>query len=373
MADQLSTSPDLQVIPEARPPADAQPVDEQRMEELLHKLVNDMGAALAVPLALIGDRHGLFETLEATGAVTSAELAERTGLAERYLREWLLAMAASGYVDYAGDGRYRLSPEQAEAFCHPDSPGYLAGGLQNLTASTRALDRVTDAFRTGEGMGWHEHHPDVFHGTERFFRPSYVNFLTSTWIPSFDGLEDRLRAGARVADVGCGFGASTRIMAAAYPSSTFVGLDYHDASIEAAGGKAAAEGLADRVTFRTGSASDLTGDYDLITYFDCLHDMPDPLGALRAARQALHDEGWVLLVEPMGGDTIEEALNPVGRVYAAASVLLCLPSGLSAEPRAGLGNQVGPAATLALAGDAGFSRAREATRTPFNIIYELRP
>lgn len=373
MADRLSTSPDLQVIPEARPPVDAQPVDEQRMEELLHRLVNDMGAALAIPLALLGDRHGLFEALEATGAVTSGELAERTGLAERYLREWLLAMAASGYVDYAGDGRYRLSPEQAEAFCHPDSPAYLAGGLQNLTACTRALDRITDAFRTGEGMGWHEHHPDVFHGTERFFRPSYVNFLTSMWIPALTGLEQQLQAGARVADVGCGFGASTRIMAAAYPASTFVGLDYHQESIEAATGKAIAEGFDDRVSFRTGSASELTGDYDLITYFDCLHDMPDPLSALRAARRALSPDGWVLLVEPMGGDTIEEGLNPVGRVYAAASVLLCLPSGLSAEPRAGLGNQAGPALTLALAREAGFTRAREATRTPFNIIYELRP
>lgn len=370
MTDQLNASTS---IPSARRPVEQRPVDEQRMEELLHRLVNDLGAAMAVPVAFIGDRLGLFEALESIGPATAAELARQTGLSERYLREWLLAMAASGYVDYDGDDRYRLSPEQAEAFCHPESPACIAGGLQDVTAATRAVDRITDAFRTGEGMGWHEHHPDLFHGTERFFRPSYVNFLAAQWIPALPGLAERLQAGARVADVGCGLGASTRIMARTYPACTFVGRDYHDASIEEARRKAGGEGVADRITFEVGSAVDLHGEYDLITFFDCLHDMPDPLGALRAARASLHPDGWVLLVEPVSGDTIEDVLNPVGRTYAAASVLICLPCGLSAEPRTGLGNQVGPTRTMALAHQAGFTRAREATRTPFNVVYELRP
>lgn len=306
-------------------------------------------------------------------ATTPDELAGRTGTAPRYVVEWLLAMAASGYVDHRGDGRYGLSPEQAAMFADPDSPAYVVGGFQLATAGVRAADRIGEAFRTGEGMGWHEHHQDLFEGTERFFRPGYLAHLTSEWIPAFPGLVERLSTGAQVADVGCGLGASTRIMAAAYPASSFVGIDSHEGSIALAREKAEAAGTGDRVRFEAQSADELTGDYDLVTLFDCLHDMPDPLAALQTVRRTVRDDGWVLMVEPMSGDRIEDALNPVGRLYAAASVLLCLPSGLSAEPRAGLGNQVGPARTLALAQQAGFSRAREATRTPFNIVYELRP
>lgn len=347
-------------------------VDDERLGALVGQVVTDLGAAMAVPLVLLGDRLALFEHL-ATGAATSADLADRSALSERYVREWLLAMAASGYIDHLGEGRYELSPEQRELFCNPDSAAYVAGGFQSMTAATRSLDRLTEAFRSGEGMGWHEHHDDVFTGTERFFRPSYLNQLTSAWIPALTGLQERLEAGARVADVGCGLGASTRILAAAYPASTFAGSDYHEASIEMARAKATEEGLAERVTFEVAGAQGLTGEYDAIMMFDCLHDMPDPSAALRAARQAVVDDGWVVLVEPISGDTVDDALNPVGRLYAAASVFLCLPSGLSAEPRTGLGNQAGPAATLALATQAGFSRAREAARTPFNIVYELRP
>lgn len=350
----------------------------ERLEQLLGQVVGDLGGALTAPLVLIGDRLGLFEALRDGAPVTAAELAERTGTSARYLQEWLLAMAASGYVDHLGRDhlgvdQYALSPEQTELFTHPDSPAYVAGGFQNLTAATRNLDRLTEAFRTGEGMGWHEHHPDMFEGTERFFRPSYLADLTSSWIPAFEGLEERLRQGARVADVGCGFGTSTRIMAEAYPTSTFEGSDYHQPSIDHARQAAQAAGLGDRARFDIAGAADLTGHYDLVTLFDCLHDMPDPLGALQAVRRAVRDDGWVLLVEPLSGDRVEDAFNPVGRLYAAASALICLPSGLSAEPRTGLGNQAGPARTLALAEQAGFTRAREAARTPFNIIYELRP
>lgn len=369
----------------SQPTADRNAVDPDALKELIGQVIADAGGALILPLALLGDRLGLFSALASDGPATAGELAQRTGLTERYLREWLLAMAAAGYVTYAGsDGgtnggrpassaRYLLSPEQAEAFTNPDSPGYVAGGFQNLTAATRALDRLTEAFRTGAGIGWHEHHEDMFEGTERFFRPGYLANLTSSWLPSLTGAAKRLADGARVADVGCGFGASTIIMAQAYPNSTFEGLDYHRPSIEAARGRAAAAGVAERVTFRVAGANDLSGRYDLITFFDCLHDMPDPAGALRAARAATADGGTVMLVEPMSWDSIEETLNPLGKLMAGASTFICLPSGLSAAPAYGLGNQAGPAATRELAHDAGFSGARVAAATDFNLIYELRP
>jgi 2-polyprenyl-3-methyl-5-hydroxy-6-metoxy-1,4-benzoquinol methylase/DNA-binding transcriptional ArsR family regulator len=369
----------------SRSPAGRPAVDPDALMELIGRVIADAGGALILPLAQLGDRLGLFSALASGGPATSGELAERTGLTERYLREWLLAMAAAGYVTYedsgvgAGGGRsaasarYRLSPEQAEAFTNPESPGYVAGAFQNLTAATRVLDRLTEAFRTGAGIAWHEQHKDMFEGTERFFRPGYLANLASSWIPSLAGAEKRLADGARVADVGCGFGASTIIMAQAYPNSTFEGVDYHRPSIDAARGRAAAAGVAERVTFRVAGAADLSGSYDLITFFDCLHDMPDPAGALRAARAATADGGGVMLVEPMGWDSVEEARNPLGKLMAAASTLVCLPSGLSAAPACGLGNQAGPARTCELARDAGFSEARIAAATDFNLVYELRP
>ena len=367
-----------------QPTTDQPAVNPDALEELLGRVITDAGGALILPLALLGDRLGLFAALATGGPASAAELAERTGLSERYLREWLLAMAAAGYVTYqddtagaGGDGsaataRYRLSPEQAEAFTNPDSPAYVAGGFQNLTAATRMLDRLTDAFRSGAGIAWSEQHEDMFEGTERFFRPGYLANLTGSWIPALSGAEKKLTEGAQVADVGCGFGASTIIMAQAYPNSRFDGLDYHQPSIEAAQGRAAAAGVAGQVTFRMAGAADLSGRYDLITFFDCLHDMPDPVGALRSARAALADGGSVMLVEPMSWDTVGEALNPLGKVMAAASTLICLPSGLSADPAYGLGNQAGPARTCALAREAGFAIAREAAATDFNRVYELR-
>jgi 2-polyprenyl-3-methyl-5-hydroxy-6-metoxy-1,4-benzoquinol methylase len=363
--------------------ADQPAVDPDALTELIGRVIADAGGALILPLAQLGDRLGLYSALASGGPATSAELAERTGLTERYLREWLLAMAAAGYVTYEDSGadggqsaasaRYRLSPEQAEAFTNPESPGYVAGAFQNLTAATRVLDRLTEAFRTGAGIAWHEQHEDMFEGTERFFRPGYLANLASSWIPSLAGAEKMLADGARVADVGCGFGASTIIMAQAYPNSTFEGVDYHRPSIDAARARAAAAGVADRVTFRMAGAADLSGSYDLITFFDCLHDMPDPASALRAARAATADGGGVMLVEPMGWDSVEEATNPLGKLMAAASTLVRLPSGLSAAPAYGLGNQAGPAKTCELAHDAGFSAARIAAATDFNLVYELRP
>lgn len=370
--------------PFSRAAADQHAVDPDALMKLVGQVIADAGGALILPLALLGDRLGLFSALASGGPATSAQLAERTGLTERYLREWLLAMAAAGYVTYEGgdaptDGgrsaasaRYRLSPEQAEAFTNPDSPGYVAGAFQNLTAATRVLDRLTEAFRTGAGIAWHEQHEDMFEGTERFFRPGYLANLTSSWIPSLTGSEKRLADGARVADVGCGFGASTIIMAKAYPNSTFEGVDYHQPSIDAARSRAAAAGVAERITFRVAGAAGLSGSYDLITFFDCLHDMPDPAGALRAAAAATADGGSVMLVEPMSWDSVEECLNPLGKVLAAASTFVCLPSGLSAAPACALGNQAGPDRTCELARDAGFSEARIAAATDFNLVYELR-
>jgi 2-polyprenyl-3-methyl-5-hydroxy-6-metoxy-1,4-benzoquinol methylase len=348
------------------------PPDPELLMGFVEKAVGDLGGALAVPLVLIGDRLGLFRAMVGR-TQTSVELAERTNLTERYVREWLLAMAAAAYIRYDGDERFSLSPEQAEALTNEDSPGFVAGGFQNMSAGMRSVDRLTEAFRTGDGMGWHEHHPDMFVGTERFFRPGYLANLTSSWIPGLTGAQAALEKGIRVADVGCGLGASTRILAEAYPNSSFMGVDYHAESIELARARALEAGLSDRIEFSTGGAAGLAGQYDLIAFFDCLHDMPDPMSALTAARSAVTDDGWVMLVEPAAGDTIEDALNPIGRVFAGASVMICLPSGLSGEPRAGLGNQAGPRAMFDLAREAGFRRFREAVRTPFNVIYELRP
>jgi 2-polyprenyl-3-methyl-5-hydroxy-6-metoxy-1,4-benzoquinol methylase len=360
-------------------------VDPDALNALLGRWMTDAGGVVTFPLALIGDRLGLFVALGSGGPATAAELAGRTGLSERYLREWLLAMAAAGYVSYEGSApgaddpgsarsaRYRLTPEQAEAFTNPDSPAYVVGGFQNLTAATRAVDRLTEAFRTGAGMGWHEHHEDMFTGTERFFRPGYRANLTGSWIPALTGAERKLTDGAVVADVGCGLGASTIIMAQAYPDSRFEGIDYHQPSVDLATQRAAAAGVSGRVSFRVAGASDLEGRYDLVTFFDCLHDMPDPLGALRAARAVIAERGSVMLVEPASWDTVAETLNPVGKVFAGASLLICLPSGLSAPPAAGLGNQAGPARTCQLAHDAGFSVARVAATTDFNRVYELQP
>lgn len=359
----------------------AELVDPAEQERLLSQIVTDAGAAMAVPLALLGDRLGLFAALASAGPATAAELADRTGLAERYVREWLLVMATAGYVTYEGNdvngsarsARYRMSPAQAEVFTNRDSPACMVGVFQSMSSATRMLDRLTEVFRSGEGIGWQEHHTDTFLGTERMFRAGYLANLTQSWIPALSGVEQRLRSGVRAADIGCGLGASTIIMAKAYPATEWVGIDFHEPSLELARSRAAEAGVDKQVRFEVGDAKSITGNYDFITFFDCLHDMPDPVGALRAARSALNEGGRVMLVEPMSWDKVTDALNPLGRLMSGASLLVCLPSGLSAPPAAGLGNQAGPSRTRELAKEAGFSDARVATSTSFNLIYELQP
>jgi 2-polyprenyl-3-methyl-5-hydroxy-6-metoxy-1,4-benzoquinol methylase len=347
-------------------------IDETKLGALVEQAVGDFGSTLNAALVVVGDRLGLFEGLVEGGPQTPTELAERTGTVERNVLEWLNAQAAAGYVTY-GDGRYSLSPEQAEALTNPDSPAFVLGGFQAMSAAARSIDTLTDRFRTGTGMAWHEHHDDLFHGTERFFRPGYNANLVQAWLPALDGVEAKLDSGARVADVGCGHGASTIIMARAFPKSTFVGFDYHEESIVAARKAASEAGVSDRVGFEVASAKELGGqDYDLICYFDCLHDMGDPVGALVHARERLAADGTILLVEPRAGDDVTENLNPVGRVFYAASTLICTPASQSQEVGLALGAQAGPARLGEVADAAGFGRFRVAAETPFNLVLEVR-
>lgn len=309
------------------------------------------------------------------GPLTSAELAQRTGLAERYVREWLASQAAGGYVDYdAQTGRYQLSLEQAFALADENSPAFLPGAFQVATAAIRAEGKITEAFRTGNGVGWHEHDPGLFHGTERFFRPGYAAHLISSWIPALDGVEAKLKAGARVADVGCGHGASTVLMAKAYPASTFIGFDYHEPSVVRAREAAEQAGVADRVQFEVARAKDYPGrDYDFVTFFDCLHDMGDPVGAAAHVLETLKPDGTWMIVEPFAGDQVEQNLNPVGRAFYSASTLICTPASLSQEVGLALGAQAGEARLREVVTKGGFTRFRRAAETPFNLVLEARP
>lgn len=306
------------------------------------------------------------------GPVTPAELADRTGTVERYVREWLSAQAATGYVTYEGDGRFSLPAEHAVALTDESSPACVIGAFETALAAVHSTDRLAEAFRTGEGVGWGEHHHDLFEGCERFFRPGYQANLIATWLPALDGVEDRLVAGARVADVGCGHGASTILMARAYPASTFVGLDAHGPSIEAARAHAAEAGVADSTTFEQRSVHEITGPYDLVCFFDCLHDMGDPVGGLARVRAALAPGGTLMLVEPMAGDRVEDNLNPVGAAYYGFSTLLCTPSSLSQDVGAALGAQAGEARLREVATAAGFTSVRRVAETPFNMVLEVR-
>lgn len=350
-------------------------VDEAKLEELMGRVLVDFGAAYLAPLVVIGDRLGLYRALAKSGPSTSAELASATGTAERYVREWLNAHAASHYVVYdAKEGRYSLTPEQAMVFAQEDSPTLITGGFQAALAAGRIVDRATEAFRTGAGIGWHEHDHGVFHGVERFYRAGYVANLVQSWIPALDGVQAKLETGARVADVGCGHGASTILMAQAFPKSEFTGFDYHDASIEEARRRAREAGVADRCRFEVASAKNFPGmDYDLIATFDALHDMGDPVGAARHALAALAKDGVWMIVEPYAGDRVEENLSPLGRAYYAASTLLCTPCSLSQEVGLALGAQAGEARTRAVVTEGGFTRFRRALATPVNLIYEARP
>ncbi|MEW6741561.1 MAG: class I SAM-dependent methyltransferase [Planctomycetota bacterium] len=350
-------------------------VDEVKLQQFMDKAIGDIGAALFAALVVTGDKLGLYKAMAQNGPVTSTELAQRTGTAERYVREWLNAHAAAGYVTYdPATGQYVLPDEQAFALAEDDSPAYIAGAFQVVAAAVRDEPRIRDAFRTGKGVGWHEHDSGLFEGTERFFRPNYKAHLVSSWIPALDGVEEKLRSGCQAADVGCGHGASTILMAQTYPDSTFVGFDYHESSVARARAAAAAAGVADRVRFEVALAKEYPGTgYDFVTFFDCLHDMGDPVGAARHVRRTLASDGTLMLVEPMAGDRVEENVNPVGRVYYAVSTLVCTPSSLAQEVGLALGAQAGEEQIRSVIEKAGFASFRRAAETPFNLVFEARP
>jgi SAM-dependent methyltransferase len=350
-------------------------IDDNKLNEFMGKIVGDLGITMSSALLVLGDRLGLYKAMAALGPVTPGELAARTETSERYVGEWLNAQAASGYVSYEpGTGRYTLPPEQAFALADDDSPASVAGAFSIARAMWSALDKMEANFRSGGGLEWGHQHPCLFEGTERFFRAGYVGNLVGSWIPALEGVQAKLEAGAKVADVGCGCGASTILMAKAFPKSTFRGFDYHQGSIDIANKRAKEAGVADRVTFSVAKATDYPGTgYDLVAHFDSLHDMEDPAGAARHARATLAKGGTWLIVEPFSGDKAEENHNPVGRVYYSASTLLCVPHSLAHQGPA-LGAQAGETRLRDLVvRQGGFSRFRRATETPFNLILEARP
>lgn len=347
-------------------------LDMNKLEPLLGTMVNELGAAANAALVLTGDKLGLYRALAAGGALTPSELAGKTGTHERYIREWLSAQAASGFVTFdASAGKFTLSPEQAAVFADEESPVNMTGGFYSLAAVFADEPKLTQAFKTGNGVGWSEHCNCLFCGVERFFRPGYRGHLVAEWLPALDGVVEKLERGAKVADVGCGHGASTSIMAAAFPNSEFVGIDFHDASIAHA--TKHANGLAN-VRFETARAQDYRGSgYDLVTMFDALHDMGDPVGAASHVRKSLKPDGTLMLVEPQAGDSLADNLNPVGRVYYAFSTSVCVPASLGQEVGAALGAQAGERRLADVVRQGGFSRVRRAAETPFNMVLEARP
>jgi SAM-dependent methyltransferase len=347
-------------------------VDEAKLHDFMGKLLTDMGGAAMTACIILGEELGLYRAMADSLPVTPEALAAKTGCNARLLREWLSTHAAAGYMEHA-DGQFRLPPEQALALAEEDSPVFVAGGAMVLASLFLDKDKLVAAMRGDGALSWGEHHPCLFRGTERFFRPGYRAHLAPEWLPALEGVVSKLEAGATVADVGCGHGASTVLMAQAYPASRFFGFDYHAPSIAAATQRAAEGGVADRVTFAPASAKDYPGhDYDLICFFDCLHDMGDPVGAARHALQTLKPDGSVLLVEPFAGDHLDENANPIGRLFYAASTFVCTPNSLSQEVGLGLGAQAGEARLRRVFEEAGFTRFRRATETPFNLILEAR-
>jgi 2-polyprenyl-3-methyl-5-hydroxy-6-metoxy-1,4-benzoquinol methylase len=349
------------------------PINEDKMNEFLGKVVGDFGASLSSALVYIGQKLGLYQAMAAAGSVTPAELAKLTNTNERYVREWLINQAAGGYAQYDPETkRFSLTPEQAVALTDENSPFYVGGGFFVIKAMTGAVSRIEDHFRNGGGMLWGEHDPDLFIGTEKFFRPGYSAHLVASWIPALTGVEEKLRAGAKVADIGCGHGASTIIMARAYPNSRFWGFDNHEASIQHAQEAAKAAGVSDRATFEISLAQQVSDqNYDLVCFFDCLHDMGDPIGACKRAADVLADDGSALIVEPMAGNTVEENFHPIGRTFAGASTLCCTANSLAlGGPALGAVAPESAIREVVLAG--GFKEFRRAAETPFNRIFEAR-
>jgi 2-polyprenyl-3-methyl-5-hydroxy-6-metoxy-1,4-benzoquinol methylase len=350
-------------------------IDETKLEAFLEQVLTEAGAAVNAALIRIGDELGLYRAMSDAQPVTAATVAHRTDTHERYVREWLNAQAAGGFVAYDPESdRYTLPAEHAVVLADESSPFALAGLFQSVTAAIRADERVTDAFRTSAGVGWHEHHHGLFHGVERVFGAAYRTHLVAEWIPALDGVEEKLTAGARVADVGCGHGLSTILLAQAFPNSHFEGYDAHAPSIEVARRRAEEAGVADRVRFDVATADAFPArGYDLVAVFDALHDMGDPAGAARHVRSALADDGTWMIVEPMAGDRIEENFHPLGRLNYGFSTLICTPGSLSQEGRAGLGTLAGEARVAEIVRGAGFGSVRRAAETPFNLVLEARP
>ena len=348
-------------------------IDQAKLDAFMGKFVGDLGAVMHAATVVVGDQLGLYKGL-AQGPATAEQLAKRTGTDARYLKEWLSAQAASGYVEYtAKTGMFSLSEEQVFALATEGSPAFIPGAFQIAVAQFKAIPKMAQALRTGAGLGWHEHDTSLFHGTERFFRPGYAANLVSQWLPALEGVEAKLKSGARVADVGCGHGASTIIMAQAYPKSEFIGFDYHEPSVVHARAAAQRAGLEERVRFEVASAKSYPGsDYDLVTVFDCLHDMGDPVGASAHICESLKKDGTWMIVEPFANDELENNLNPVGRVFYSVSTFICTPASRSQEVGLCLGAQAGEARLRTVVRDGGFSKFRRAAQTPFNLIFEAR-
>jgi SAM-dependent methyltransferase len=347
-------------------------MDEDKLMAFVGQAVGDVGAMLGGAMVVIGDKLGLYRAMRGAGPMTPAELASATETSERYVREWLSAQAARGYVSYEGDGRFSLPDEHAVPLTDETSPASVIGAFEIALGSVYATDTIADCFRTGEGFSWGAHDDHVLGGCERFFRPGYLNFLASSWIPALEGVEAKLTEGARVADVGCGHGASTLLLGEAYPNSTVVGFDAHDGSIDSARKRAANAGLADHVEFDVATAKDFEGMFDLVCFFDCLHDMGDPAGACAHVSEHLAPGGTLMIVEPMAGDDVNANINPVGAAYYAFSTLLCTPCSLSQEVGLALGAQAGEERLRDVVMGAGFGTFRRVAETPFNMVLEAK-
>ncbi|MDZ5623551.1 class I SAM-dependent methyltransferase [Nocardioides sp. HM23] len=350
-------------------------INEDKLNEFVGRFAGDLGAVLHAATVLVGDRLGLYVAMGDSQPVTAAQLAERTGYPERYLAEWLSAQAASGYAEYdPATQEFRLTEEQAFALTSPDNPLFAPGGLQVAASTIIDVDLIAEAFRSGRGVAWGEHNHNLFDGTDRFFRPNYIGNLVDAWLPALDGVVAELETGGRIADVGCGYGSSTILMAKAFPNATLVGSDVHAPSIEAARKAAADAGVGERCKFEVADAHSYSGSgYDLVTFFDCLHDMGDPVGVAGHVRSTLADNGTWLLVEPNAADRLEDNLNPVGRIFYSASTMICVPNSHSQEVGLALGAQAGEARTREVTEQGGFTRFRRAAETPFNLVYEVRP